>query len=61
MGDAAMKDRTRLKAKRKLEKQLKKANMRAKYGPKMKPAPVTVRSMVDFEIVEIVDQSEFTR
>jgi hypothetical protein len=41
-----------------LDAQKKRANIRAKYGPRMKPAPVTIRSMIDFEVVEIVKQSD---
>jgi hypothetical protein len=45
-------------ARENLDSQKKRAHIRAKYGPRMKPAPVTIRSMIDFEVVEIVKQSD---
>ena len=42
---------------RKLDKQRKAANIRGKYGPKRKPALVTVKSLKTGETIETVDQS----
>lgn len=46
------------KARRKLDTQEKQTNTRAKYGAKMKPSPVIVKTL-DGDVLRVADQSEF--
>ena len=48
------------RAKRKLNREQKTANTKAKYGASGKPAPVTVKRL-DGTVVEVVDQKDLTK
>lgn len=59
MGQASRQKRERKKRSRELNRQKKGAAIRAKYGPKRKPAPVTVKSIETGEVIGVVDQNKF--
>lgn len=46
-------------AARKVNREKKAANTRAKYGPARKPAPVIVKSLATAEVLSVSDQSRF--
>lgn len=61
MGQKSREKRERQKRSRRLKNEKKQAAIRAKYGPKRKPAKVIVKSVETGEVIEIVDQSAFRR
>jgi flagellar motor protein MotB len=61
VGQRTREKRERQKRSRRLKNEKKQAAIRAKYGPKRKPAKVIVKSVETGEVIEIVDQSAFRR